>query len=116
MTTLRVAAVQASYVLMDRDATIDRVAGLTAAAVAESAAAGYALPAPSDQVRADQATVRGAIGAPGITLVDMRSEAACGLLRPTWPTGPWPPFRSPAATAGPGPGPARPGPDRRRTA
>jgi hypothetical protein len=29
MTVLRVAAVQASYVLMDRDATIDRVAALT---------------------------------------------------------------------------------------
>ena len=37
MTTLRVAAVQASYVLMDRDATIDRVAGLTAAAAREGA-------------------------------------------------------------------------------
>ena len=32
MTVLRVAAVQASYVLMDRDATIGRVAALTAAA------------------------------------------------------------------------------------
>ena len=32
MSTLRVAAVQASYVLMDREATIDRVAELTAAA------------------------------------------------------------------------------------
>ena len=32
MSVLRVAAVQASYVLMDRDATIDRVAALTAAA------------------------------------------------------------------------------------
>ena len=31
MSVLRVAAVQASYVLMDRDATIDRVAALTAA-------------------------------------------------------------------------------------
>jgi hypothetical protein len=29
MTVLRVAAVQASYALMDRDATIDRVAALT---------------------------------------------------------------------------------------
>ena len=37
MTTLRVAAVQAAYVLMDRDATIDRVAELTAAAAAEGA-------------------------------------------------------------------------------
>jgi nitrilase len=37
MTTLRVAAVQASYVLMDRDATIDRVAGLTAAAARDGA-------------------------------------------------------------------------------
>jgi nitrilase len=37
MTTLRVAAVQASYVLMDRDATLDRVAELTAAAAAEGA-------------------------------------------------------------------------------
>ena len=37
MTVLRVAAVQASYVLMDRDATIDRVAALTASAVREGA-------------------------------------------------------------------------------
>ena len=37
MTTLRVAAVQASYVLMNRDATIDRVAALTAAAAREGA-------------------------------------------------------------------------------
>jgi nitrilase len=37
MTTIRVAAVQASYVLMDRDATIDRVAVLTAAAAADGA-------------------------------------------------------------------------------
>jgi nitrilase len=37
MTVLRVAAVQASYVLMDRDATIDRVAELTASAAREGA-------------------------------------------------------------------------------
>jgi len=37
MTVLRVAAVQAAYVLMDREATIDRVAGLTAAAAREGA-------------------------------------------------------------------------------
>ena len=37
MTVLRVAAVQASYVLMDRDATIGRVAELTAAAAREGA-------------------------------------------------------------------------------
>jgi predicted amidohydrolase len=37
MTILRVAAVQASYVLMDREATIDRVAKLTAAAAGEGA-------------------------------------------------------------------------------
>ena len=37
MPALRVAAVQAAYVLMDRDATIDRVAGLTAEAVREGA-------------------------------------------------------------------------------
>jgi len=37
MRTLRIAAVQASYVLMDRDATIDRVAALTAAAAADGA-------------------------------------------------------------------------------
>ena len=37
MTTVRVAAVQASYELMDRDATIDRVAVLTAAAAAQGA-------------------------------------------------------------------------------
>jgi nitrilase len=35
--TLRVAAVQASYVLMDRDATIDKVAALTAEAAANEA-------------------------------------------------------------------------------
>jgi len=34
---VRIAAVQAAYVLMDRDATIDRVAGLTAAAACEGA-------------------------------------------------------------------------------
>ena len=37
MTTVRVAAVQATYVLMDRDATIDRVAELTADAAAQGA-------------------------------------------------------------------------------
>jgi nitrilase len=37
MTTVRVAAVQASYVLMDRDATLDRVEELTAAAVSQGA-------------------------------------------------------------------------------
>jgi nitrilase len=37
MSALQVAAVQAAYVLMDRDATIDRVAGLTAEAVREGA-------------------------------------------------------------------------------
>ena len=37
MPALRVAAVQAAYVLMDRDATIDRVAGLTAEAAREGA-------------------------------------------------------------------------------
>jgi nitrilase len=37
MPTLRIAAVQASYVLMDRDATIDRVAALTAAAARDGA-------------------------------------------------------------------------------
>ena len=37
MTTLRIAAVQASYVLMDRDATIGKVAALTAAAAAREA-------------------------------------------------------------------------------
>jgi nitrilase len=37
MTMVRLAAVQASYVLMDREATIDRVADLTEAAVAEGA-------------------------------------------------------------------------------
>ncbi len=37
MTVLRVAAVQASYVLMDRDATIDRIAALTASAAREGA-------------------------------------------------------------------------------
>jgi len=38
MTTLRVAAVQASYVPMNRDATIGRVAALTAAAAAREGA------------------------------------------------------------------------------
>lgn len=37
MTVLRVAAIQATYVLMDREATIDRVAELTAAAAAKGA-------------------------------------------------------------------------------
>src|SRR5882724_505439 len=37
MSTVRVAAVQASYVLMDRDKTIDRVAELTAKATAAGA-------------------------------------------------------------------------------
>src|SRR5262245_56053521 len=37
MTTVRVAAVQATYELMDRDATIDRVAELTAAAARDGA-------------------------------------------------------------------------------
>lgn len=37
MDPVRVAAVQGAYVLMDRDATIDRVAGPTAAAAREGA-------------------------------------------------------------------------------
>jgi nitrilase len=37
MTTVRVAAAQATYVLMNRDATIDRVAELVAAAAAQGA-------------------------------------------------------------------------------
>ena len=37
MTSLRVAAVQANYVLMDRAATLERVAALTAAAAAQGA-------------------------------------------------------------------------------
>jgi nitrilase len=37
MTTVRVAAVQASYVLMNREATIDRVADLTRDAAANGA-------------------------------------------------------------------------------
>ena len=37
MTAVRIAAVQATYVLMDREATIDRVAELTAAAASEGA-------------------------------------------------------------------------------
>ena len=37
MTSVRVAAVQASYVLMDQAATLDRVAGLTAEAAAQGA-------------------------------------------------------------------------------
>ncbi len=37
MTSLRVAAVQASYVLMDQAATLDRVAQLNAAAAAQGA-------------------------------------------------------------------------------
>jgi thiosulfate/3-mercaptopyruvate sulfurtransferase len=55
-------------------------------AVTEPAAAGYALPAPSDQVRADHAAVRSAIGASGITLVDVRSEAEYRGER-FWPSG-----------------------------
>jgi hypothetical protein len=42
MHTVRVAAVQASYVLMNRDATIERVAALTAAAAREGARGGGA--------------------------------------------------------------------------
>jgi Carbon-nitrogen hydrolase len=37
MTSVRVAAVQASYVLMDQAATLDRVGELTAAATAQGA-------------------------------------------------------------------------------
>ena len=37
MTTVRVAAVQATYELMNRDATIDRVAQLTAEAAGQGA-------------------------------------------------------------------------------
>jgi nitrilase len=37
MTSLRMAAVQASYVLMDQAATLDRVAALTAQAAAQGA-------------------------------------------------------------------------------
>jgi nitrilase len=37
MTTVRVAAVQATYVLMNREATIDRVAERTAAAAPDGA-------------------------------------------------------------------------------
>jgi nitrilase len=44
MTTVRVAAVQASYVLMDREACLDRVAELTAAAAAAEGAQLVAFP------------------------------------------------------------------------
>jgi thiosulfate/3-mercaptopyruvate sulfurtransferase len=55
-------------------------------AATEMAAVVYALPAPSGQVRADHAAVRGAIGAPGITVVDVRSEAEYRGER-FWPSG-----------------------------
>src|SRR5262249_5364603 len=53
---------------------------------AEPAPAGYALPAESERVRADHAAVRDAIGAPGTTIVDVRSEAEYRGER-FWPSG-----------------------------
>ena len=50
------------------------------------AAARYALPAEDGRVRADHAAVRRAIGAPGITIVDVRSEAEYRGER-FWPSG-----------------------------
>jgi thiosulfate/3-mercaptopyruvate sulfurtransferase len=55
-------------------------------AATEPATTGYALPEQSDQVRADHAAVLSAIGAPGITLVDVRSEAEYRGER-FWPSG-----------------------------
>jgi len=56
------------------------------AAPAEPGAAGYALPAEDAHVRADCAAVRRAIGAAGVTLVDVRSEAEYRGER-FWPSG-----------------------------
>jgi len=53
---------------------------------AEPAAADYALPAESERVRADHHAVRHAIGAPGSTIVDVRSEAEYRGER-FWPSG-----------------------------
>ena len=53
---------------------------------AEPPAARYALPAEDRRVRADHAAVRRAIGAPGTTLVDVRSEAEYQGER-FWPSG-----------------------------
>jgi len=53
---------------------------------AEPAAAGYDLPAESERVRADHAAVRAAIGVPGTTIVDVRSEAEYRGER-FWPSG-----------------------------
>jgi thiosulfate/3-mercaptopyruvate sulfurtransferase len=55
-------------------------------AAAEPAAAGYILPAPDGRIRATQAAVAGAIGDPGTTLVDVRSEAEYRGER-FWPSG-----------------------------
>jgi thiosulfate/3-mercaptopyruvate sulfurtransferase len=56
------------------------------AAAAEPPAARYALSAEDGYVRADHAAVRRAIGAPGVTLVDVRSEAEYRGER-FWPSG-----------------------------
>jgi len=56
------------------------------AAPAEPAAADYALPAEDARVRANCAAVRGAIGAAGVTLVDVRSAAEYRGER-FWPSG-----------------------------
>jgi thiosulfate/3-mercaptopyruvate sulfurtransferase len=55
-------------------------------APAGPAAARYVLPAEDGHVRADHAAVRRAIGAPGITIVDVRSEAEYRGER-FWPSG-----------------------------
>jgi thiosulfate/3-mercaptopyruvate sulfurtransferase len=58
----------------------------TSSSPAEPRAAGYTLPAEDQRVRADHTAVRAAIGAPGTTLVDVRSAAEYQGER-FWPSG-----------------------------
>jgi thiosulfate/3-mercaptopyruvate sulfurtransferase len=55
-------------------------------AAAEPASTGYRLPGQNEQIRAGQAAVADAIGDPGTTLVDVRSEAEYRGER-FWPSG-----------------------------
>ena len=76
MTSLRVAAVQANYVLMDRAATLERVAALTAAAAAQGA----------QLVAFPEVFVPGTRSGstPGRSGMVMRTGSGCSPRTPSW--------------------------------
>jgi thiosulfate/3-mercaptopyruvate sulfurtransferase len=69
-----------------RDAWREEGRPWSSSSAAEPAHAGYPLPGQDEQLRASQAAVAAAIGGPGVTLVDVRSEAEYRGER-FWPSG-----------------------------